>query len=59
MRIGYTLQECERLSQLIEKATGQELHVEAAAEVLQGAWNGELLSKPVTITIGPEKKKPY
>jgi len=34
------------------------LHVEAAAEVLQGAWNGELLSKPVTITIGPEKKKP-
>lgn len=58
IRIGYTLAG-KGLESLIKDATGQDPTVDSiGGEKIDGAFAGALLSEPVTITIGPEKKKP-
>ena len=59
-RVGYTRRHSDQLEALIEAATGQKSAVERMKVViLEGGWDGALLSEPITITIGPaqEKKK--
>ncbi len=59
-RVGYTRRQPGQLEALIEAATGQKPWVERMKVViLDGGWDGALLSEPITITIGPaqEKKK--
>lgn len=58
IRIGYALG-AEGLKALIKDATGQEPAVDGGGgREVDGAFGGALLSEPITITIGSEKKKP-
>ncbi|MBN9119031.1 MAG: hypothetical protein J0I06_07695 [Planctomycetes bacterium] len=57
LRIGYALSG-GKLKPLVEAATGKKVRIpEGRITGLKGAFEGAVLSEPVTITIGPEKKK--
>ncbi len=57
MRIGYTLDRL-KLEKLIKEHTGSDPMVDTlGGGKLEGAFDGALLSEPVTITIGPDKEK--
>ena len=57
MRIGYALDRL-KLEKLIKEHTGSDPMVDTlGGGKLEGAFDGALLSEPVTITIGPDKEK--
>ena len=57
MCIGYAL-DGQKLEPIIFKATDKKPTVDRiGGGVLKGAWEGAVLSEPVTITIGPDKEK--
>ena len=54
MRIGYTRRHYEELRNLAEQALGQKVRMGGGlTELVEGAWDGAVLSEPVTITVGP------
>ncbi len=57
IRIGYTLDR-RKLEKLIKDQTGTDPTVDTLGSgKLEGAFDGALLSEPITITIGPDKEK--
>ena len=57
LRIGYTVAAQDKLVSLIKDATGEKVDIDEKFTLLKGAWDGAVLSEPVTITIGPDKDK--
>ncbi len=57
-RVGYTVGPKADLVALIKKETGETAEIDGGSvPILKGAWEGAVLSEPVTITIGPGKDK--